>query len=107
MLDLEAATAQGLAAYRVSFKGALSTARQWAPIMAAAQLDDPGRERMMRKLLRSIALVPLPERPNRTEPRARKRRPNSKRLPTEASPGQSLELVPFGTVPYFPQIAQG
>jgi len=82
-LMLEAATAQGLSVYGISFKGALSTARQWAPIMAAAQLDEPGRERMMRRLLRCIAFDPLPDRPNRTEPRARKRRPKNYQLLTE------------------------
>jgi len=82
-LMLEAATAHGMSVYRISFKGALATVRQWAPIMGAAQLDELARERMMERLLRCLAFDPLPDRPNRTEPRARKRRPKNYQLLTQ------------------------
>ena len=82
-LMLQAAIAHGLSVYRISFKGTIATVRQWAPIMGAAQLDEPARQGMMERLLRCLALDPLPHRPNRTEPRARKRRPKNYQLLTQ------------------------
>jgi hypothetical protein len=62
----------------LSFKGTLSTLRQWAPLFAP--LRPHHRNRLWSLLLRCIADDPLPLRPNRREPRARKRRPKAYQL---------------------------
>jgi hypothetical protein len=79
-LLLQAAHAHCLSPFRLSFKGTAATVRQWAPIMAAAPNDV--RARMYAALLETIARDPVPCRPNRTEPRARKRRPKNYQLLT-------------------------
>jgi hypothetical protein len=62
----------------LSFKGALSTLRQWAPLFQ--NLPPSDHNRLWLFLLRCIADDPLPLRPNRSEPRARKRRPKAYQL---------------------------
>lgn len=79
-LMLKAAAQHGLSPFRVSFKGTVATVRQWAPLMAAADLDTTRRHTMTQALLACIARDPLPQRSNRTEPRARKRRPKNYQL---------------------------
>lgn len=74
---LEAATQHGVPLDRVSFKGTVVAIRQWAPVMAAARLGDNKRRRLLAALLECIARDRLPNRPNRTEPRAVKRRPKN------------------------------
>lgn len=75
-LILQAAHAHGLSPERLSFKGTTSTVRQWAPLMAAASSEEQ-RKTMHTALRDAIARDPLPLRPNRTEPRAVKRRPKN------------------------------
>lgn len=71
-LMLEAAWTHGVDLARLSFKGTVDTLRQWAPLFATGS----GLTRAaQRELLRLIAADPVAERPNRSEPRARKRRP--------------------------------
>jgi hypothetical protein len=71
-LMVEAAWMQGGDIDRLSFKGTVDTLRQWAPLFAA----DRNHQRTRRlQLLRIIAADHVPNRPNRSEPRARKRRP--------------------------------
>lgn len=79
-LILQAAQSKGVAPYSLSFKGSLATIRQWAPRMAAAHLTPEQRAAMTALLLESITRDPLPTRPDRTEPRARKRRPKNYQL---------------------------
>lgn len=67
---------------RLSFKGTLDALRQWQPI-----LDKPGLHPQVSSadrdaLYEIIAADLLPHRPNRTEPRAVKRRPKNFRLMT-------------------------
>jgi hypothetical protein len=67
---------------RLSFKGTLDALRQWQPI-----LDKPGvhpRVSVAERdaLYKTIASDLLPHRPNRSEPRAVKRRPKNFRLMT-------------------------
>ena len=76
-LMLEAATQHGVPLDRLSFKGTVATVRQWAPVMAAARLGPAKRRRILNALLEYIARDRLPHRPNRTEPRAVKRRPKN------------------------------
>ena len=79
-LVLKAAQDKGVALYRSSFKGSVATIRQWAPVMAAAHLTQAKREIMTDALLECIARDPVSLRPNRSEPRARKRRPKNYQL---------------------------
>lgn len=80
-LMLEAACVHSVPLHRVSFKGALTTLRQWAPILAnASRKLAPQR---YAELLLALAADLLPVRPNRSEPRAVKRRPKSYQLMTK------------------------
>lgn len=73
---LEAACASGAPASRVSFKGALAGIRQWAPVLAAST-DHATHDRICAAMLTAIARDLVPDRPNRLEPRATKRRPKN------------------------------
>ncbi|MCC6159187.1 MAG: transposase [Deltaproteobacteria bacterium] len=73
---LEAAGASGAPASRVSFQGALVAIRQWAPILAAST-DLATHDRICAEMLTAIARDLVPDRPNRLEPRATKRRPKN------------------------------
>jgi hypothetical protein len=79
LLMLEAAHEAQTSVERLSFKGSLATLRQWAPLLAGSP-DPATRESLLRHLLRCLAADPLPRRPNRVEPRARKRRPKNYQL---------------------------
>ena len=82
-LMLAAAKARNIDPSRLSFKGTVATIRQWAPLMAAAHLAPSRGADMFRALLDAIARDPVPFRPDRTEPRARKRRPKNYQLLTK------------------------
>ena len=77
-LMLEASLRHGVPVHRISFKGTLSTVREWAPILAAA--SPKRRQGLVDRLIAILARDPLPNRPNRVEPRARKRRPKNYQL---------------------------
>jgi len=79
-LMVESAVTYGLSVYRISFKGTLTTVREWAPILAAAPLSRADRQRLTDYFLYYLARDLLPNRPNRIEPRARKRRPKNYQL---------------------------
>ena len=83
-LMLEAACVHRVPLARVSFKGALTTLRQWAPLFAAS-LPRLARGRY-EDLLLALAADLLPVRPNRSEPRVIKRRPKSYQLMTLPRP---------------------
>lgn len=72
LLMLEAARQHDVPPMRLSFKGTISTLRAFAPLLA-----DTAREASERfeDLLLALAADPVPLRPNRSEPRAVKRRP--------------------------------
>jgi hypothetical protein len=78
-LMLEAAWTHGAELERLSFKGTVDTLRQWTPLFAPSLF---AFKRAREELLRVIAADPLPRRPNRSEPRAQKRRPKSYQLLT-------------------------
>lgn len=71
-----AAKTHGASLDRISFKGTLATVRQWAPVMAGAEQEGK-YERTFSAMLRCIAKDLVPLRPDRTEPRALKRRPKN------------------------------
>jgi hypothetical protein len=79
-LMLEAAWTHGVDIQRLSFKGTVDTLRQWSPLFAPAMFVF---KRARQELLRVIAADQVPDRPNRVEPRARKRRPKSYQLLTK------------------------
>jgi hypothetical protein len=76
----ESAISHGDPQARLSFKGALATIRQWTPALSGAGLDDSRRQVLYGVMLDYIARDLVPLRPNRTEPRARKRRPKGYQL---------------------------
>jgi hypothetical protein len=93
-LMLEAAWTHGVELERLSFKGTVDTLRQWTPLLAPSMF---AFKRARAELLRIIAADPVPHRPNRSEPRARKRRPKSYQLLTrprhlmQVSPSRALK----------------
>ncbi|MBN1867507.1 transposase [Candidatus Sumerlaeota bacterium] len=64
---------------RLSLAGALAAIRQWAPALAAER-SAKTRRRLLERLLRRMARDIVPARPNRVEPRAKKRRAKNYRL---------------------------
>jgi hypothetical protein len=79
-LMLEAALTYQLPVERLSFKGTVDTLRQWTPLFAPAIFASRAARR---ELLRIIAADQVPDRPGRSEPRARKRRPHNYWLLTQ------------------------
>ena len=75
---LEAADAHATSVERISFKGTLATLRGWAPLFLPAPRRT--RDALWEALLRCLAADPVPLRPDRLEPRARKRRPKNFQL---------------------------
>ena len=80
-LMLQAATAHRVPLDRISFKGTCDAVRNWAPVIAQAAARD--RDELIAAMLRAIARNPVPYRPDRSEPRAKKRRPKNYQLLTE------------------------
>ena len=73
----EAAKVHRVEVDRLSFKGTVATLRQWTPLLAPALFVC---RLARRELLRVIAADLVPRRPDRSEPRAVKRRPKSYQL---------------------------
>jgi hypothetical protein len=93
-LMLEAAWTHGVELERLSFKGTVDTLRQWTPLFAPSMF---AFKRAREELLRIIAADPVPLRPNRSEPRVRKRRPKPYQMLTRprhemvVSPSRALK----------------
>ena len=79
-LMLEAALTHQVDLERLSFKGTVDTLRQWTPLFAPRMFTF---KRARAELLRIIAADQIPDRPNRSEPRARKRRPKPYQMLTK------------------------
>ena len=77
----EAAQEHGPPLERISFKGTCDAIRNWAPVIAQARCQR--RKAVLSARLRAIARNLVPHRPNRTEPRAKKRRPKNYQRLTE------------------------
>jgi len=77
---IDAALAYGASPERISFKGTVSTIRQWAPALASPTLTPSRRLDLHALMLYYIAKDTIPHRPGRAEPRARKRRPKNYQL---------------------------
>jgi hypothetical protein len=93
-LMFEAALIHGLPLDRLSFKGTVDTLRNWAPLFVAVAARK--RKSHRAALLELLADDRLPHRPNRFEPRVRKRRP--KQYPLMTLPRQRLrrQIAPGG-----------
>jgi Transposase DDE domain len=68
---------------RISFKGTLDTLRHWSVVIATAAKTPRKQTQLIDQMLAAIARDPVPERPGRSEPRAKKRRPRNYQLLTE------------------------
>lgn len=68
---------------RMSFKGALDTFRQWSPVIYSLSKFPAKQTALINQMLERIASDLLPLRPERSEPRARKRRPKNYQLLTK------------------------
>lgn len=73
-LMVEAAWTHDVDLERMSFKGTVDTLRQWTPLLAPRMF---AFKHARQELLRVIAADAVLSRPNRSEPRARKRRPKN------------------------------
>jgi hypothetical protein len=73
---------------RISFKGSLDTLRHWAPVIAAASRTPRKQDQLIDQMLATIARDPVPKRPGRSEPRARKRK---ERKTTTCLPSQDTK----------------
>ena len=67
---------------QLSFKGSVQALRQWEPMMVRAKNNPTEQRRLLRHLREVIAEKRVPNRPDRGEPRAVKRRPKSYQLMT-------------------------
>jgi hypothetical protein len=67
---------------RLSFKGSVDTLRQWTDTLNAAYNQPREQARLFNQLLLILAEDTVPYRPDRTEPRVRKRRPKAYPLMT-------------------------
>ena len=76
----QAANTHRLSCECLSFKGTLSTVRQWAPVLSQFDMDENKRLELYKTMLFYIAYDTVPFRPNRSEPRAKKRRPKNYQL---------------------------
>jgi hypothetical protein len=85
---------------RLSFKGALDAARQWAGVIAAAGRNVRKQQALLHALLAVLARDLVRERPGRSEPRARKRRSRTHDLLSHPRhPTQTVPPVPHSPTP--------
>jgi hypothetical protein len=68
---------------RLSFKGSLDSLRQWSAVIAAAGATPRKQSQLIDQMLASLARDLIPYRPERSEPRAKKRRPKNYQLLTK------------------------
>ena len=67
---------------RISFKGSLDTLRHWSAAIAAAGETPRKQDLLIAQMLSALARDLVPERPERSEPRAKKRRSKNYQLLT-------------------------
>ena len=72
-LMVEAASLHEVDLERISFKGSLDTLRHFSPVIAQAR-SRRQQSQLTNDMLAALAGDPLPDRPNRIEPRNQKRR---------------------------------
>ena len=89
---VEASRIHSVPLARFSFKGAVSTLRQWSGLFASCRRCPSKLKRCYGDLLLALAADLLPVRPNRSEPRAVKRRPKTYQLMTK--PRRHMRVSP-------------
>lgn len=82
-LMLSAANQHNVPVRRVSFKGSVQAIRHWEPHFNRQKTTVREREQLIDLLYESMARKVVPDRPNRREPRAVKRRPKPFQLLTK------------------------
>ena len=83
-LMYEAAEKAELHVRRVSFKGSLQAIRSWSPQFDGDRLSKAEKNKLLNDLYGAVTGLPLPQRPCRSEPRCKKRRPNPYQLLTKS-----------------------
>ncbi len=81
-LMYEAAEKKGLEVRLVSFKGSLQAIRNWEPRLNHENMGRAERFKVINDLYGAMTDVPIRQRPGRSEPRCRKRRPKTYQLLT-------------------------
>ena len=79
----EAATSHQIDLSRISFKGTLDTMREWRSVLESMRGHPRKHRALLEIMLRVIASDLVPYRPNREEPRAKKRRAKNYHLLTK------------------------
>jgi hypothetical protein len=87
----QAAQLHNLPLERISFKGSLDALRHSAQAIHASAHQPRKQAELINRLLASIACDPIPHRPGRAEPRARKRRPKNYQLLTH--PRRQMKVI--------------
>ena len=90
----EAASLHHTAVERISFKGTLDALRQYSAAISAAR-NQKTRKQLWRELLLNLVRDQVPLRPERSEPRAIKRRP--KPYPLLNQPRRLFKEIPHRT----------
>jgi hypothetical protein len=91
-LMYEAAEEAGVEVRVVSFKGSLQALRNWEPHLNQAKISKAERFRLISDLYDAMTNTPIRQRPGRSEPRCRKRRPKSYQLLT--APRHEMKEIP-------------
>jgi hypothetical protein len=91
-LMCEAAKEADLAVRVVSFKGSLQALRNWEPHLNHAKISKAERFKLISDLLEAMTDTPIQQRPGRSEPRCRKRRPKNHQLMT--APRREMKEIP-------------
>ncbi|WP_217909540.1 IS4 family transposase [Desulfosediminicola flagellatus] len=82
-LMYEAAEKADLPVRKLSFKGILQAIRSWSPQINREELSRVEMNKLLNDLHEALADSPLKQRPGRSEPRCRKRRPKAYQLLTK------------------------
>lgn len=97
ILMQQAASEHRASLSRISFKGTLDTMRHFAGAIHAARATPRAQEALIDQMLAAIADDPVPERPGRSEPRAKKRRAKNFHLLTK--PRSEMRVPPHRNRP--------
>jgi hypothetical protein len=97
LLMQQAANTRGTTLGRISFKGTLDTVRHFAAAIHAARTTPRRQDALIDEMLAIIAGDCVPERPDRSEPRAKKRRAKNYHLLTK--PRSQMHVPPHRNRP--------
>jgi Transposase DDE domain len=97
LLMQQAANTHGASLGRISFKGALDTARHFSAAIHAARTTPRKQDGLIDEMLAIIAADCVPARPGRSEPRAKKRRAKNYHLLTK--PRSQMRVPPHRNRP--------